>query len=179
MKFNKWTLGLAALAVMSLAGCSSNHKVTKQSAYTGAAIVETAGGVVLYPSHYVSVTNGAGQVVTYAEYSAISASTKQPFSFAGVFFGYGTSLKGFTDVESETHTGSGNALLADAKYSQLTSEFTSGSRFSGGSQLSIGSLDLIINTNAITASGGAGSELLQGLGSAIGQVVNKGVTGKP
>jgi hypothetical protein len=171
-----FTFAIVVLALFT--GCTLNNKKTTQTAAARAAIVESATGVVLYPSDYFSVTNGAGQVVTYAKYSAIQ-SGKPPFSLAGVLFGYGSSLKAFSDVETETHTGNGKALLADSKYTQLSSDFTSGTRFSGGSQLSIGAIDLTINTNAITATGNAGNQLIQGIGAAAGQFVNKGVTGKP
>jgi hypothetical protein len=167
------------IGLLALPACTTQKKTTYQHAATGAAIVETGSGVVLYPSDYVSVTNGAGQVLTFAKYSAIAATNKPPFSLAGFFTGYDNSLTAFRDVATESHTGSGQALLADSKYTQLTSDFTSGARFSGNSSLSVGSIELTINTNAITATGNAGNQLIQGIGGAVGQFVNKGVTGKP
>jgi hypothetical protein len=174
---------LAAIIAMGcstlLTGCTTQKKTTHQLAQTGAAIVETGSGVVLYPSDYVSVTNGAGQVLTYAKYSAVTTSNKQPFSLAGFFSGYDNSLTAYRDVASESHTGSGKALLADSKYTQLTSDFTSGARFSGNSSLSVGSIELTINTNAITATGNAGNQMIQGIGAAAGQFVNKSVKTTP
>jgi hypothetical protein len=163
----------------ALTGCTTQSKTTKQYSTAGAAIVQTSTGVVLYPSSYVSVTNTAGQVLTYAVYSAIASTNKQPFSFSGLFLGYDDSLTAFRVTDKESHSGSGKGLLADSKYTQLTSDFSSGARFGGTSALSVGLIDLEINTNAITASGNAGNQILQGIGSAAGQLLNKGVTGKP
>lgn len=170
-------IGVAAL--MLATGCTTQKKTTYQRDAIGASIVETSSGVVLFPVDYVSVTNGAGQVMTYAKYEAVVTTNKSPFSLAGFIAGYGNSRTAFRDVATESHTGSGKALLADSKYTQLTSDFSSGSRFSGSSSLSVGSIDLTINTNAITATGNAGNQMIQGIGSAVGQFVNKGVTGKP
>jgi predicted small secreted protein len=171
------TISLLSVAAL-LSACTTQRKNTSQTASTGAAIVETGSGVVLYPADYVSVTNGAGQVLTYAKYAAITTSNKAPFSLAGFFTGYDNSLVAFRDTASETHTGNGKALLADSKYTQLTSDFTSGTRFSGASSLSVGEIALTINTNAITATGNAGNQVIQGIGSAAGQFVNKAATGK-
>ena len=167
------------LGLLALPACTTQSKTTHQLAKTGAAIVETGSGVVLYPSDYVSVTNGAGQVMTYAKYSAVTTSNQQPFSLASFFGGYDNSLVAFRDVASESHTGSGKALLADSKYTQLTSDFASGARFSGNSSLSVGSIELTINTNAITATGNAGNQMIQGIGAAAGQFVNKAVKTVP
>lgn len=173
-------LGIAALALAVMTtGCTTQHKTTAQKDNYGAAIVETSSGVVLYPADYVSVTNGAGQVMTFAKYSAVVATNKPPFSLAGFFVGYDSTKRAFTDQASESHAGSGRALLANSQYTQLTSDFTSGSRFSGNSELSVGSITLEINTNAIQATGNAGSQLLSGVGGLAGQFVNKAATGKP
>jgi hypothetical protein len=182
MKQNKlallFTLAVATLLAVTWTGCTTQNKTTVQLANTRAAIVQ-CNGVVLYPSHYTSVTNGAGQVITYAEYSAIATTNVPRFSLAGLFLGYDNTLTAYSDVEKEKHTGNGKALLADSKYTQLTSDFDSGARFGGTSKLSVGSIELTINTNAISATGNAGSQLIQGLGSAAGQLLNKAATGKP
>ena len=172
---------LVALSVglLALPACTTQNKTTYQHAATGAAIVDSGDGVVLYPADYVSVTNGAGQVLTYAKYAAILTTNRPPFSLAGFFTGYGGTLTAYRDTATEKHTGSGRALLADSKYTQLTSDFESGTRFSGKSALAVGSIELTINTNAISATGNAGNQLIHGLGSAAGQFLNKGVTGKP
>jgi hypothetical protein len=180
MKKMSLLIGVAAVSLaMMTTGCTTQYKGTTQKDLTRAAIVDTGSGVVLYPAHYYSVTNGSGQVMTYAEYAAITSSNKQPFSLADFFAGYGDTRSGFTDAAYESHSGSGRALLADSKYTQLTSDFASGSRFAGTSQLSVGAIELSINTNAITASGNAGNQLIQGIGAAAGQFVNKSATGKP
>ena len=183
MKWNKWTIGLAAVCALAFTGCTTQNKNTVQKDSWRAAVVKTGGGVVLYVSDYYSVTNGAGQVEVFPKYSAITTSNKEPFSLAGLILGYDVSLNAGSDFAYEKHTGSGKGLLADSKYTQLTSDFTSGARFSGSSQLSVGAIDLTINTNAITATGNAGSQLIQGIGAAAGQFVGKAantaVTGKP
>lgn len=171
------TLLIIGVAALLATGCTTQHKGTMQKAQTSAAIVETGSGVVLYPSDYVSVTNGAGQVMTYAKYSAVVSTNKQPFSLAGFLVGYDNSLTAYSDFAKESHDGSGKALLADSKYTQLTSDFASGARFSGNSSLSVGSIELTINTNAITAAGNAGNQMIQGIGAAAGQFVNKSATG--
>jgi hypothetical protein len=173
-------IGVAAIALATITtGCTSQYKGTAQKDLVRAAIVETGRGVVLYPSDYYSVTNGSGQVMTYAKYSAALPSNSAPFSLAGFFTGYGHSRSAFSDSAYESHSGSGRSLLADSKYTQLTSDFSSGSRFAGNSQLSVGAIELNINTNSITAAGNAGNQIIQGIGSAAGQFVNKAATGKP
>ena len=172
------SIGVAAIALATITGCTTQKKTTSQRDSYGAAIVQTGSGVVLFPSDYVSVTNGAGQVLTFAKYSAVTTSNKAPFSLVGFFTGYDSSLTAFRDVAVETHAGSGRAFLADSKYTQLTSDFNSGSRFSGNSSLSVGEISLTINTNAITATGNAGNQVLEGVGSLAGKFVNTAATGK-
>ena len=66
-----------------------------------------------------------------------------------------------------------------SKYTQLTSDFASGARFSGNSQLSVGAIELAINPNSITAAGNAGNQIIQGIGAAAGQFVNKAAKTTP
>lgn len=173
-------IGIEAIALATITtGCTTQHKGTTQKDLVRASIVETGRGVVLYPSDYYSVTNGSGQVMTYAKYSAAVPSNSEPFSLAGFFTGYGNTRSAFADAAYESHTGSGRALFADSKYTQLTSDFNSGSRFAGSSQLSVGSIELTINTNSITAAGNAGNQVIQGIGAAAGQFVNKAATSTP
>jgi hypothetical protein len=167
-------IGVAAivLATVISTGCATQNKSTVQREPVAVDVVQTDNGTTVYPSSYYSVTNASGQVMTFPQYSAVINTNKAPFSLKSFLWGGDHSLMAFTDRPYETHTGNGKALLVDWKYNQLTSDFASGSRFAGTSQLSVGSIDLEVNTNAITATGNAGNSLLQGLGSAVGDIIS-------
>ncbi len=161
-------VGLALAAT----GCVSQKKFTKQKDPFKAAVVQTDNGTVVYPSGYYSVTNGTGQVTTFPIYSAIVNTNPAPFSLKRFLWGGDHSLTAFSDCPFETHYGSGTALLVDSQYSQLTSDFTSGSRFGGNSQLSVGAINLTVSTNGINATGNAGNQLIQAIGASAGNIIS-------
>lgn len=174
MKFNKWTLGLAACAALaiSLTGCATQSKSTKQQEPIRVAAVQTDNGTVLYPQSYFSVTNESGQVMVYPCYAAIINTNKPVWSLKRFLWDSDHTLLAFSDSPYEAHSGNGKALLVDSQYQQLDSEFNSGSRFSGSSKLNVGQISLTVNTNSITAVGNAGNQLIQGVGSAVGNVMS-------
>ena len=170
----KSIIGIAALAAVITigAGCVNQVKGTKQSEPWKESVVQTDNGTVVYPSGYYSVTNGTGHVSTYPVYSAIVNTNPAPFSLKRFLWGGDHSLLAVSDCPFESHYGKGTALLVDSQYSQLTSDFTSGSTFGGNSQLSVGSISLVVSTNGINATGNAGNQLLQGLGASVGNVIS-------
>jgi hypothetical protein len=182
MKFNKWTLGLVAFAaaVITLtAGCASNYKTTALKEPVKAFAAVTPNGTVIYPIGWQSVTNGTGAVQVLPTFATITTTNPQPFSLAGFFGGGVRRVELFSDAPYEFHRGGGVNVLVDSKYNQLDSQFVESTRFGGTSHLSVGSIELLVSTNGITATGNAGNQLLQGVGSMFGQIANKAVTGKP
>ena len=165
---------LTIIAVLAIAatGCVAQSKITKQKEPINESVVQTDNGTVVYPSGYYSVTNGSGQVITFPIYSAIVNTNPAPFSLKRFLWGGDHSLLAYSDCPFESHFGKGTALLVDSQYSQLSSDFTSGSRFAGNSQLSVGSMSLVVSTNGINATGNAGNQLLQGLGSSVGNIIS-------
>jgi hypothetical protein len=75
--------------------------------------------------------------------------------------------------------GGGRAFLADPKASELMSIHTNQTALGGSSILSIGSFQSEVSTNGIIAAGVASSQIIQGAGAAVGQIVNKSATGMP
>jgi hypothetical protein len=79
----------------------------------------------------------------------------------------------------DKYKGGGVALLSDPTASQLNSFHTNQAALGGASFLTIGSLHSEVSTNGILATGAAGSQIIQGIGAAVGQAANKAVTGTP
>ena len=165
-------LGFGLALLLGATGCEAQKKYTKNADPFQAAVVSTYRGTVVYPSGYFSVTNGAGAVQVYPVYSAVVNTNPPPFSLWGFIAGGDAALTAYSDRPVEIHEGGGRALLVDAQYSQLTSDFSGGPRFGGNSQLAVGAISLTVNTNAITATGNAGNQLLQGLGASVGNILS-------
>jgi|GEM_PF-2054003 len=83
------------------------------------------------------------------------------------------------EIWQDEWTGGGRAFLADPKASELVSIHTNQTALGGSSTLTIGSIQSEVSTNGIVAAGEASSKIIQGIGSAAGQLVNKSVTGTP
>jgi len=83
------------------------------------------------------------------------------------------------EIWRDEWTGGGRAFLADPKASELVSLHTNQTALGGSSSLSIGSFQSEVSTNGIRAAGEASSEIIQGIGSAAGQLINKSATGTP
>jgi hypothetical protein len=174
----KKTCFFVLLAVAFATGCASNYKTTALKQPVKAYAAVTPNGTVIYPVAWQTVTNGSGAVQVLPTFATITNTNPQPFSVAGFFGGGVRRVELFSDAPYEFHRGGGVNLLVDSKYNQLDSQFVESTRFGGTSHLSVGSIELLVSTNGISATGNAGNQLLQGLGSAIGQIANKSVTGK-
>jgi hypothetical protein len=83
------------------------------------------------------------------------------------------------EIWKDEWTGGGRAFLADPKASQLVSIHTNQTALGGSSTLTIGELQSEVSTNGITAAGAASSQIIQGIGSAAGELINKSATGTP
>jgi hypothetical protein len=83
------------------------------------------------------------------------------------------------EIWEDEWTGGGRAFLADPKASEMMSVHTNQTALGGCSIFSVGSFQSEVSTNGIIAAGAASSQIIQGIGSAVGQVVNKSVTGTP
>lgn len=83
------------------------------------------------------------------------------------------------EIWRDEWTGGGRAFLSDPKASQLLSIHTNQTALGGSSTLSIGDFQSEVSTNGIIAAGAASSQVIQGIGSAAGQLINKSVTGTP
>ena len=83
------------------------------------------------------------------------------------------------EIWEDEWTGGGRAFLADPKASELASIHTNQIALGGSSSLIIGSIQSDVSTNGIVAAGAATGQIIQGVGAAVGQAVNKSVTGKP
>jgi len=83
------------------------------------------------------------------------------------------------EIWRDEWTGGGRAFLADPKASELSSFHTNQTALGGSSVLTIGEFQSQVSTNGITAAGHATGEIIQDVGAAAGQFVNKSVTGKP
>lgn len=83
------------------------------------------------------------------------------------------------EIWEDEWTGGGRAFLADPKASELVSLHTNQIALGGSSSLSIGAFQSEVSTNGIRAAGDASSQIIQGVGSAAGQLINKSVTGTP
>ena len=158
-------------AVLLSSGCASQSKKTVQKEPYQVNVVQTDNGTVLYPTNYLVVTNGGGAVQAYPEYAAIVNTNAAQFCLKRFFWGGDHCLTAYLDNPYELHKGGGRSLFVDSQYSQLESDFDSGPRFGGTSKLAVGSITLTVNTNSITATGNAGNQLLQGLGSSVGNIL--------
>jgi hypothetical protein len=83
------------------------------------------------------------------------------------------------EIWRDEWTGGGRAFLADPKASELVSLHTNQTALGGSSTLTIGAFESTVSTNGIRAAGEASSQIIQGIGSAAGQLINKSVTGTP
>jgi hypothetical protein len=83
------------------------------------------------------------------------------------------------EIWRDEWTGGGRAFLADPKASEMMSIHTNQTALGGCSIFSVGSFQSEVSTNGIVAAGAASSQVIQGLGSAAGQIINKSVTGTP
>lgn len=83
------------------------------------------------------------------------------------------------EIWRDEWTGGGRAFLADPKASELVSLHTNQTALGGSSTLTIGAFESQVSTNGIRAAGDASSQIIQGVGSAAGQLINKSVTGNP
>jgi hypothetical protein len=93
--------------------------------------------------------------------------------------GWAVSLLTCHEIWRDEWKGGGRAFLADPKASELVSLHTNQTALGGSSSLSIGSFQSEVSTNGIVAAGAAGSQIIQGIGSAAGQLINKSATGLP
>ena len=169
---------IVAMGSSTLTGCASNYKTTQLKQPVKAFAAVTPNGTVIYPIAWQTVTSGSGAVQVLPTFATITTTNPTPFSVASFFGGGARRIELFSDAPSEFHRGGGVNVLVDSKYNQLDSQFVESTRFGGTSHLSVGSIDLIVSTNGITATGNAGNQLLQGVGSMFGQIANKAVTGK-
>lgn len=78
---------------------------------------------------------------------------------------------------TDTARGGGSFLLADPQASSISSSVSNQAALGGGHEFTVGSMQVTVSTNGISATGAAGNQLLQGAGSLVGQIVNKSVTG--
>jgi hypothetical protein len=92
---------------------------------------------------------------------------------------YAQSLLTCHEIWRDEWKGGGRAFLADPKASELVSLHTNQIALGGSSSLSIGSFQSEVSTNGIRAAGDASSQIIQGIGSAAGQLINKSATGLP
>jgi hypothetical protein len=83
------------------------------------------------------------------------------------------------EIWRDEWTGGGRAFLADPKASELVSLHTNQTALGGSSTLTIGAFESTVSTNGIRAAGEASSQIIQGIGSAAGQLINKSATGTP
>lgn len=83
------------------------------------------------------------------------------------------------EIWKDEWTGGGSAVLSDPKASEIVRTHTNQSALGGSASLSIGAFQSEVSTNGITAVGNASSQIIQGVGAAIGQAANKSVTGTP
>jgi hypothetical protein len=83
------------------------------------------------------------------------------------------------EIWSDEWKGGGRAFLADPRASELVSLHTNQNALGGSSTLTIGSFQSEVSTNGIIAAGHATGEIIQDVGAAAGQLINKSVTGKP
>lgn len=160
------------LPALLFTGCASNHKTTKYADPLKARAVTTPNGTTLYPSGWTCFMNTNGAVIFLPIYSAVLNTNKVPFSLADFVSGGFRTATLYTESPSEYHRGGGVNLLVDSKYNQLDSQYTTGTRWGGNSHLSVGEVDLTVSTNGIQAAGNSGNQLLQGLGSAVGNIIS-------
>lgn len=167
LPLNLKALASAGLVAFSVTGCVSQGKKTVQTEPYKVPVGQTDNGTTIFPSGWYSVTNLAGQVMTYPIYSAVINTNPVPWSVKRFFWGGNPELFAFVDSPYEMHKGGGKALFVDSQYNQIQSEFQSGARFSGNSDLSVGNLQNTVSSNGIAAFGTAASQVISGLGTAI------------
>ncbi len=83
------------------------------------------------------------------------------------------------EIWRDEWTGGGRAFLADPKASELVSLHTNQTALGGSSTLTIGAFESQVSTNGIRAAGDASSQIIQGIGAAAGELINKSATGTP
>jgi hypothetical protein len=94
-------------------------------------------------------------------------------------YGYPTAFLTRDEIWLDENKGGGVAFFSDPKASQFSSVHTNQAALGGVSILTIGSVQSEVSTNGILAAGAASSQIIQGIGAAVGQAANKAVTGTP
>ena len=164
MKFNKWTLGLAASAALALvltSGCASAHvNSTTDHRITQRGAVLPPGWSAVLPN----VTNTAtGNQVTQFNYCFTGTNAPGFFSpRPHIFVAYEESW-------TDTSKGGGTFLLTDPKASELNFSHSNQVALGGGRVTQVGEIESLIGTNSIGLVNAAGSLA----GTIAADIINK------
>lgn len=148
--------------------CAAREVITRKRAALHFSLCLCASVAMLLFSGCVSAHKRARTMHEIYQYQIVQPPAGQPVA-----------LLSRREIWMDEFTGGGHAFLADPKASQLVSIHTNQIALGGYSTLSIGAFQSEVSTNGILAAGQASSQIIQGVGAAAGQLINKSVTGMP